>query len=842
MADEAPAPRKVGTLRDRIAQFEQKPATAAPVPPPKPAAKKTWAWKDKQAEAAVGTPPPAVAAVAPAMAESSESTESTSAAPDPVSDQDTTSASAGMSAEDAKIAISQGGGLKARLAALQGSGFGALSDNAPVAPPVPGKPRVWKKATVPYEAPPRPEYASHETDEPTEEPSATTISEEPTGEDNDEHDPDAEEKDPEEEERQRRANIAARMARLGGARVGMPIAFGKKPIPTPPRKESGPQAERATSPSPPPVEKRESVDDRARQPVLPALPVRPISEDSEASTVEQPSETDDPDDEEEPVISASPPRARPPIPATRDWSRSPSPTTSLLQPKRSESQGSSFSLPRTVYRYPSYLPAIPPSVSTAGVKVAPHIVHDPSQFTLSPVAPSSPSAASSSAASVSSFSSSSSPAFLPSPRHRPMSHRHSDSALRSSMATVTPPEGHFHLGGPTARYKEPKAFFDPSHFAGSVDEHGRVPSPTAGYGQSQQPHAFGYEPAQPQYQAHHSQLPPLPHASLRLGKGVPMTGASVGLQGSNPNRLSRRASSSSFYPRPLERSTTLVAPHSHSSHHQRSASSASSFRKLFGFGWLKKRRLTEPTLNSSPSSSTVPVPHQHHHQQSHGATSLKRNESVSSSMITPAARIKSKYQIASGMTPITASGRDKPIPLLPVPSSESSSDRDVVSMNSPVDETASLFDPPAPPPKKIPPPRPSKPYSPPSSSTSLSKSASLTRSVSSASADSRSRRLQRPNNPNSNVVRSGTGTPHPFSTRKPSFSDNASVLSGPGTTSVSSFRSYNNGGSPPANMPYGTMPYYQHSSIPPSAWGSASSSQLGVAVPPSHPAYYGASS
>ena len=42
--------------------------------------------------------------------------------------------------------------------------------------------------------------------------------------------------DPEEEERQRRAAIAARMARLGGARVGMgPPVFGKKP--TPPRKK-----------------------------------------------------------------------------------------------------------------------------------------------------------------------------------------------------------------------------------------------------------------------------------------------------------------------------------------------------------------------------------------------------------------------------------------------------------------------------------------------------------------------------------------------------------------------------------------------------------------------------
>lgn len=108
MADEAPPPRKVGTLRDRIAQFEQKPAASAPAPPPKPAAKKTWAWKEKQAEVAVNPPTSSSAAAVspPAVAESSESTPS-AAAPDPAGDHDTTGAAAGMSAEDAKNAISQ---------------------------------------------------------------------------------------------------------------------------------------------------------------------------------------------------------------------------------------------------------------------------------------------------------------------------------------------------------------------------------------------------------------------------------------------------------------------------------------------------------------------------------------------------------------------------------------------------------------------------------------------------------------------------------------------------------------------------------------------------------------
>jgi len=50
--------------------------------------------------------------------------------------------------------------------------------------------------------------------------------------------------DPEEEERQRRAAIAARMARLGGARLGMaPPVFGKKPPVRRPTQEEAPKAE-----------------------------------------------------------------------------------------------------------------------------------------------------------------------------------------------------------------------------------------------------------------------------------------------------------------------------------------------------------------------------------------------------------------------------------------------------------------------------------------------------------------------------------------------------------------------------------------------------------------------
>jgi hypothetical protein len=56
--------------------------------------------------------------------------------------------------------------------------------------------------------------------------------------------------DPEEEERQRRAAIAARMARLGGARVGMaPPIIGKKPLVRRPTQEEQEKAVGDTQPA-----------------------------------------------------------------------------------------------------------------------------------------------------------------------------------------------------------------------------------------------------------------------------------------------------------------------------------------------------------------------------------------------------------------------------------------------------------------------------------------------------------------------------------------------------------------------------------------------------------------
>jgi len=137
-----------------------------------------------------------------------------------------------MSAADAKVSIGQGVSLKERMAALQGlHGFGGGSASPPPKPAT-EKPK-WKPPPV---VPP-PVVDEDERDE-SAKPAVV-----PEGEsDARKHEPTAEaeqagdegegqeEPDPGEEERQRRAAIAARMARLGGARVGMaPPVFAKKP-------------------------------------------------------------------------------------------------------------------------------------------------------------------------------------------------------------------------------------------------------------------------------------------------------------------------------------------------------------------------------------------------------------------------------------------------------------------------------------------------------------------------------------------------------------------------------------------------------------------------------------
>ena len=149
-----------------------------------------------------------------------------------------------MSAVDAKESIGQGISLKERMAALQGKGgFGPTS---PPPKPTTEKPK-WKpppkpvtspspteeKPPVDFEAVIRsPPLETEPAEPPAEKPTESAEHEDEGGEVKD---------DPEEEERQRRAAIAARMQRLGGARIGMtpPVVPRKPPI----RRPSAPKEE-----------------------------------------------------------------------------------------------------------------------------------------------------------------------------------------------------------------------------------------------------------------------------------------------------------------------------------------------------------------------------------------------------------------------------------------------------------------------------------------------------------------------------------------------------------------------------------------------------------------------
>jgi hypothetical protein len=222
MSDEpSPPPKpKPGSLRDRIAAFENKssasPSLSPPLPRPKPGG---LTWKPKPP-----SPPSSPGSPADQGLQSPERRNFS-----------------GMSASDAKESIGKGGSLKDRMAALQGKGaFGAPPP--PLAPkPAFEKPR-WKPPPV---ISPLPEdgndgETAHEHQarpsvkppiilpkSPVEGPADPVVEEETqqsvTGDETASN-------NPEEEERQRRANIAARMARLGGTRVGMaPPVFGRKP-------------------------------------------------------------------------------------------------------------------------------------------------------------------------------------------------------------------------------------------------------------------------------------------------------------------------------------------------------------------------------------------------------------------------------------------------------------------------------------------------------------------------------------------------------------------------------------------------------------------------------------
>ncbi|KAK7681649.1 hypothetical protein QCA50_015383 [Cerrena zonata] len=117
-------PQKVGSLRDRIAAFENKgpatPPVPAPAPRPRPAGGVSWKPKPP-------SPPSS-----------------------PRASEDGEKKSAGLSAADAQESIGRGVSLKDRMAALQGlSGFGGGAPAIPPPRPAGEKPK-WKPPPKPY--------------------------------------------------------------------------------------------------------------------------------------------------------------------------------------------------------------------------------------------------------------------------------------------------------------------------------------------------------------------------------------------------------------------------------------------------------------------------------------------------------------------------------------------------------------------------------------------------------------------------------------------------------------------------------------------------------------------
>src|ERR1700722_267490 len=243
MSDEPPPPKpKPGSLRDRIAAFENKSASSpTPGPPPIPRPKPGGlTWKPK-----LPSPPTSPGSPGDHGPSSPERKHS-----------------GGMSASDAKESIGKGGSLKERMAALQGKGaFGAP-------PPLSPKPAIekpqWKPPPVvspPAEDPIKDDTPHEPVTIPTEAERDPALDDETRQDAGDLASP---ENDPEEEERQRRANIAARMARLGGARVGMaPPVFGRKP---PVNKETKPK-EGVSEVQTPKEEVNPSVENAAVDPI-----------------------------------------------------------------------------------------------------------------------------------------------------------------------------------------------------------------------------------------------------------------------------------------------------------------------------------------------------------------------------------------------------------------------------------------------------------------------------------------------------------------------------------------------------------------------------------------------
>ena len=286
MSDPPPRP-KPGSLRDRIAAFEsqasQPPGLTPPPPRPKPGGLQ---WKPKQPpppssndNVSLGTGAGVVGAGATGGGSNSTAT-SPSAASFTV---EKPKSPVGMSATDARESIKQGGSLKERMAALKGKGaFGgplppSQGGQGPI-PPVAPKPK-WKPppqvSVVPAEGEKEEKKEGEEEEKeeeedvkedrkrfkeeeeesggleagaPSEAPQVKTATESSEVSTHEEGEQAA--VDPQEEERQRRAAIAARMAKLGGARVGMaaPGMYGGA-RPSPPPLDKKPQAPKEPEPT-----------------------------------------------------------------------------------------------------------------------------------------------------------------------------------------------------------------------------------------------------------------------------------------------------------------------------------------------------------------------------------------------------------------------------------------------------------------------------------------------------------------------------------------------------------------------------------------------------------------
>lgn len=205
MSDQTPPKPKPGSLRDRIAAFEKPSLAPVPGPPTRPKSGAV-SWKPK-----AHSPPSS-----PGLSiDHGSATEK--------------KLLGGMSAFDAKESIGKGGSLKERMAALQGKGgFGAPP---PLAPRSSLEKPKWKPP--PVVSPPSDDEDINEGSYRSNKVALVECSSDPTSRETPDEEPSIaieDETDPEEMERHRRAAIAARMARLGGARVGMaPPTFGKKP-------------------------------------------------------------------------------------------------------------------------------------------------------------------------------------------------------------------------------------------------------------------------------------------------------------------------------------------------------------------------------------------------------------------------------------------------------------------------------------------------------------------------------------------------------------------------------------------------------------------------------------